>query len=44
VTKPTRLKRDEVLAWFGGTKNLVVMHQQANIERQVVALTPEDFD
>jgi len=44
AAKPTHLKRDEVLAWFGDADNLVVMHQQANIERQIAALVAEDFD
>jgi REP element-mobilizing transposase RayT len=44
VAKPTRLKRDEVLAWFGGVDNLVAVHQQEVTDRQIAMLAPEDFD
>ncbi len=44
VTKPTRLKRDEVLAWFGGVDNLEAAHCQEVAHRQIAALAPEDFD
>jgi putative transposase len=44
VAKPTRLKRDEVLAWFGGIDNLAAVHRQEVVHRQIAALTPEDFD
>ena len=44
VTKPTHLKRDEVLAWFGGASNLAAAHRQEVTDRQIAALAPEDFD
>jgi len=37
--KPAHVKRDDVLAWFGGRENLVTTHQQ-----EVIALLPDDFD
>jgi len=43
-TKPTRLKRDDVLAWFDGVDNFVALHQQEVIERKVALWVPEDFD
>jgi len=44
VTRLTRLKRDEVLAWFGGASNLAAAHRQEVTDRQIAALAPEDFD
>jgi len=41
-TEPTRLKRDDVLAWFGGVDNFVVLHQQEVTERKVALWVPED--
>jgi putative transposase len=41
---PTRLKREDVLNWFGDSDNLVATHQQEITERQIGALAPEDFD
>ena len=41
-TKPTRLKRDDVLAWFDGVDNFVVLHQQEATERKVALWVPED--
>jgi len=43
-TKPTRLKRDDVLAWFGGVDNFVALHQQEVVEQKVALWVPEDFD
>ncbi len=43
-TKPTRLERDDVLAWFDGVDNFVVLHQQEVTERKVAFWVPEDFD
>jgi putative transposase len=40
----TRLKRDEVLAWFQGSATFQAMHQQIVSERQLAALVPDDFD
>jgi len=42
--KPTRLKRDEVLAWFDGAEGFAQVHQSAADEQQIAALAPEDFD
>jgi putative transposase len=41
---PTRLKRDEVLAWFDGQAGFVASHERWVDHRQVAALAPEDFD
>ena len=41
-TKPTRLERDDVLAWFDGVDNFVVLHQQEVTERKVALWVPED--
>ena len=43
-TKPTHLKREDVLNWFGDLDNLVATHQQETTEKQIGALAPEDFD
>ena len=43
VTKPTRVKRDEVLTWFGGIDNMAAAHRQEVAHRQIAALAPEDF-
>ena len=43
-TKPTHLKREDVLNWFGDLDNLVATHQQEAAEKQIGALAPEDFD
>ena len=42
--KPTHLRRDEVLAWFGNVDDLVATRHELIIERQMAALAPEDFD
>jgi len=44
VTKPTRLKRGEVLAWFGGADSLAAAHREEVPHRHIAALAPEDFD
>ena len=44
VTKSTRLKRDEVLAWFGGADSLAATHREEVPHRHIAALVPEDFD
>jgi REP element-mobilizing transposase RayT len=41
-TKPTRVKRDLVLSWFGGPAGVVATHQQKLMEHHPLA--PEDFD
>ena len=43
-TRPTRLKRDTVLDWFHGVKNVAEAHQQEMNDAEFAALTPEDFD
>ena len=43
-TKPTRLQRDDVLAWFGGPAGLEAAHRQAIAAHLVDSLAPEDFD
>ncbi len=43
-TKPTHLKREDVLNWFGDSDNLIATHQQEATEKQIGALVPEDFD
>ena len=42
--KPTHLKREDVLEWFGGRENLLAVHEQAFPEDLVVVLAPDDFD
>jgi REP element-mobilizing transposase RayT len=42
--KPTRLKREQVLAWFDGPAAFQQFHQQPAIEALVADLVPEDFD
>ena len=43
-TKPTRLKRDDVLMWFGGVQAFGISHQQEVDEHLVAPLVLEDFD
>jgi len=43
-TKPTRLKRDDVLAWFDGTATFQALHQQAANEAPIAPLIADDFD
>jgi REP element-mobilizing transposase RayT len=40
----TRLKRDEVLEWFGGGRRFAQAHQLTVAEKEVEALVPDDFD
>ncbi len=42
--KPTRLKRDEVLAWFEGVERFGRAHRDMIGEQQIAALAPDDFD
>ena len=44
--RPTRLRRDDVLAWFGGRENLIASHLEhlTRGNRELDALTPEDWD
>jgi len=41
-TKPTRLERDDVLAWFDGVDNFVALHLQEVTGQQVALWVPED--
>ncbi len=41
---PTRLKRDDVVVWFGSLENLSATHHELILEREMQALAPEDFD
>lgn len=43
-TKLTRLKRDDVLTWFGGVEAFGISHQQEVDEYLVAPLVLEDFD
>ena len=41
--RPTRLQRDEVLAWFGGAAQFAAAHQHPTDAPQLAALRLEDF-
>ena len=41
-SKPTHLKRDEVLAWFGGVEGFVSAHEREVAEEQLATLMVED--
>jgi len=43
-SKPTRIKRDEVLTWFKGVEDLKAAHRQVITDRQVATLVVDDFD
>ena len=43
-TRPTRLQRDEVLAWFEGTDGFRRAHERDVTQRLVAPLVPDDFD
>lgn len=43
-TKPTRLKREQVLEWFDGSEGLVASHQQEVGEDEITPLIMEDFE
>ena len=43
-TKPTRLRREDVLAWFDGKAGFIEVHQQVVEGSQVSAFLPEDFE
>jgi REP element-mobilizing transposase RayT len=43
-TKRTRWKRQEVLAWFDGSKGLAASHQQEAGEGEITPLILEDFE
>jgi putative transposase len=42
--QPTRLERDEVLAWFQGAAALEDAHRQMVSDAQMAFLSPDDFD
>jgi len=42
--KSTRLKRDEVLAWFDGPTMFQESHRQAVSDARIAPLVPDDFD
>lgn len=42
--KPTRLRRDNVLAWFNGAATFQSSHQQVVDEALIAPLIPDDFD
>ena len=44
TTRPTRVKRDDVLEWFGGREAFQSTHQQETDERKIASLTLADFD
>jgi REP element-mobilizing transposase RayT len=44
AAKPTRLRREEVLAWFGGVAGFVALHGEGGDERRIASLVEEDFD
>jgi putative transposase len=43
-TKPTRLKRGDVLGWFDGVDGFEISHQQEVPTHRIAHLVPEDFD
>ena len=43
-TKPTRLKRDDVLAWFDGLEGLVAAHKLGTEEAHIAPLLLDDFE
>lgn len=43
-TKPTFLKREEVLAWFGGAIKYEDLHCREGNEHQIVSLIRDDFN
>ena len=42
--KATRLRREDVLEWFGGRDSLVAVHTEPFPENLIAALAPDDFD
>jgi REP element-mobilizing transposase RayT len=42
--KQTRLKRNDVLAWFNGPAAFQASHHRETDERQIASLVPDDFD
>ena len=43
-TRPTYLRRDDVLAWFGGSAELAAAHRRPDDDQRLAALRLEDFD
>ena len=42
--RPTRLRRDEVVAWFGGPAQVETAHQLSSVDHWLTPLLLEDFD
>ena len=42
--QPTRLQRDEVLAWFDGREQFIQFHRGAVDERRIMPLIADDFE
>jgi putative transposase len=42
--KPTRLQREEVLAWFEGPAGFQAWHERVVRKQTVAPLVPDDFD
>jgi putative transposase len=42
--KPTHLRRDTVLSWFGGPQDVAALHLPEMRDSEILALAPEDFD
>jgi putative transposase len=43
-TQPTLLRRDKVLAWFGGVAQLAAAHRRSDDDLRLATLRLEDFD
>ena len=44
AAQPTRLKREEVLGWFGGPAGLAALHRQGDEESHIAPLIADDLD
>ena len=44
AAQPTRLQREEVLAWFDGAAGFVAAHEQGGDEERIASMIDEDFD
>lgn len=42
--RPTRLRRDEVVSWFGGMAQVEMAHQLSSADHSLTPLILEDFD
>jgi putative transposase len=43
-TRPTYLRRDDVLAWFGGSAQLAAAHRRSDDDQRLAVLRLEDFE